>query len=252
MIAIGSHGLKRYLKGCVKQPNGVVIIDIGTAAASNMVHSIDGTTIATEDEIKEAEKKLDEYKQWECAVKQTLYGSISNHRLIEIKNLTTAAEAWKKLCSLHEDKSEIVAVDRRAHLQNLRMQEGGDVHAHISEMERICEELSRLGAPVNDSDFGVMLLSSLLQSYHPMVQTMLAIACKSSSKLTPELIVAHLTINAEYQDTLNQNMSQNSTLSASTGRKKPKRGGKKESAAVSSDKKKCFNCRRPGHWKDDC
>ena len=21
---------------------------------------------------------------------------------------------------------------------------------------------------------------------------------------------------------------------------------------MSSDKKKCFNCRRPGHWKDDC
>jgi len=252
MIAIGSRGLKRYLEGRVKQPNGVIIIDIGTAAAPNMVHSINGTTIATEVEIEEAEKKLDEYEQQECTVKQTLYGSISDRRLIEIKNLTTAAEAWKKLCSLHEDKSEIVAVNRRAHLQNLRMQEGGDVRAHTSEMERIREELSGLGAPVNDSDFGVMLLSSLPQSYRPMVQTMLAVARQSSSKLTPELIVAHITADAEYQDTLNQNTSRNSALSARTGRKKPKRGGKKESAAASSDEKKCFNCGRPGHWKDDC
>ena len=77
-----------------------------------MVHSVDGTTIAIEDEIEEAEKKLDEYEQWECVVKQTLYGSISDRRLIKIKNLTTAGEAWKKLCSLHEDKYEIVAIDR--------------------------------------------------------------------------------------------------------------------------------------------
>jgi len=73
------------------------------------------------------------------------------------------------------------------------MQEGGDVRAHTSEMERIREELSGLGALVNDSDFG-----------------------------------AHLTTDAEYQDTLNQNTSRNSALSASTGRKRPKRGGKTE------------------------
>jgi hypothetical protein len=88
-----------------------------------------------------------------------------HRRLLEIKNLTTAAEVWKKLCSLHEDKSEIVAVDRRAHLQNLRMLKGGNIRVHMGEMERVREELSGLGAPVNDSDFSAMMLSSLPQSY---------------------------------------------------------------------------------------
>jgi len=40
-----------------------------------------------------------------------------------------------------------------------------------------------------------------------MVQMMLAIMRQSGSKLTPKLIVAHLTTNAEYQDALNQNTS---------------------------------------------
>ena len=61
MIAIGSCGLKWYLKGHVKQPNGIMVINIGTEAAPNMVHFIDDTTIATEDKIEEAKKKLDEY-----------------------------------------------------------------------------------------------------------------------------------------------------------------------------------------------
>jgi hypothetical protein len=36
-----------------------------------MVSSLDGRTPATEEQIEEAEKKLDKYKQCECAVKQT-------------------------------------------------------------------------------------------------------------------------------------------------------------------------------------
>jgi hypothetical protein len=38
-----------------------MVINIGTEAAPNMVHFIDDTTIATEDKIEEAKKKLDEY-----------------------------------------------------------------------------------------------------------------------------------------------------------------------------------------------
>jgi hypothetical protein len=57
--------------------------------------------------------------------KADIYGSISNCCLIEIKNLTTTADVWKKLCALHQNKSEIVAVDIQAHLQSLQMQDGG-------------------------------------------------------------------------------------------------------------------------------
>jgi hypothetical protein len=88
-----------------------------------------------EDQIEEAEKKLDVYEQCKCAVKQALYGSIFDCRLLKIKNLTTAAEAWKKLCSLHKDKFEIVAVDRCTHFQSLQMLDGGDIHTHMGKME---------------------------------------------------------------------------------------------------------------------
>ena len=74
-----------------------------------MVNSLDGTTTVTEDQIEEllscmthlrkwsqgpkTEKQIDKYKQHKYAVKQMLYGSISNHCLIEIKNLTTSTKA---------------------------------------------------------------------------------------------------------------------------------------------------------------
>src|ERR1700683_2162752 len=98
-----------------------------------------------------------------------------------------------------------------------------------------------------------MMLSSLLQSYHPMVQTMLTVTHQSSAKLTPELIVAHLTANAEYQEMVNKKKtSGNSALSMNTGGKKLKRDKQKGNTAVSSEEKKCFNCGKPRHWKDDC
>src|SRR6267154_1598612 len=255
LTAVGSRGLKRYLEGRAKIPTPLVSINTGTNDAPVFVQSLDNKTPATEDEIEEAEKKLDEYEQKECAVKQTLYGSISDRRLIEIKNLGTAAEAWAKLCALHENKSEIVAVDKRGQLQSLRMQDGADIRKHLAQLEHLREELSGLGAPVNDSDFSAMMLSSLPQSYRPMVQTMLAVARQSSVKLTPDLIVAHLTADAEYQESLNQRSAHtggNNALSATTGGKKPKRGGKQESAAASSDSKNCFNCGKAGHWEKDC
>jgi hypothetical protein len=74
-----------------------------------------------------------------------------------------------------------------------------------------------------------------------MVQMMLAVACQSSAKLTPELIVAHLTTDAEYQEMLSHKTGTNSALAASTGGKKPKEGGKKEHTATSGEEKKCFN-----------
>jgi hypothetical protein len=114
-----------------KIPTPLVSINTGTKDAPVLVQSLDGKTAATDDEIEEAEKKLDEYEQKECAVKQTLYGSISDRWLIEIKNLGTAAEAWTKLCALHENKSKIVAVDKCGQLQNLRMQDGANIQKHL-------------------------------------------------------------------------------------------------------------------------
>jgi hypothetical protein len=75
---------------------------------------------------------------------------------------------------------------------------------------------------------------------------MLTVTCQSSAKLTPELIVTHLTVDAEYQET------GNSTLSASIGGKKLKQDRRKGNTAVSSKDKKCFSCGRLRHWKDDC
>jgi hypothetical protein len=74
--------LKQHLKGHAKKQKKVVTIDIGTANTPKMVSSVNGTTEAKEVQIKEAEKKLDDYKK--CTVKQTLYRSISNRHLLEI------------------------------------------------------------------------------------------------------------------------------------------------------------------------
>jgi hypothetical protein len=160
-----------------------------------------------------------------------------------------------KLCALHENKSEIVAMDKCRQLQNLQMQDGADIRKHLAQLEHLCKELLGLGAPVNDSDFSAMMLSSLPQSYRPMVQTMLAVTWQSSVKLMPDLIIAHLTADAEYQKYLNQRLSPmggNSALSATTGGKKLKQGGKQESAVASSDSKNSFNCGKAGHWEKDC
>jgi hypothetical protein len=80
------------------------------------------------------------------------------------------------------------------------MQDGADIQTHLTEMDRKQEVLARLSAPIIDADFYKMMLSLLQQSYNSIIQTILAFTCKSSAKLTLELIVAHLTADAEYQE----------------------------------------------------
>jgi hypothetical protein len=189
----------------------------------------DGITAATEDQIIENESKFDECDQKELAVRQAIYASISDRRLIGI-NLPTTSEMWRKLRELDERRSEMAAVDKRTTLQSLKCETGQDVRIHLSEMVRLREELAGMGAPVADTIFSAMLLSSLPLSYRTMVSSMMTIARESTNKLTPDTIISHITAEVEFNEALNRKPSkvENSALFVKPGGKKKggKRGGK--------------------------
>lgn len=148
-------GLKKHLTGRAKCP-----LPLATREQSDGTIAVvldDGKTVATEDQIDERLDTIDDWEQREASVKQILFSTISDRRLLDIQNLATAALMWEKLEVLHDGKTEIVAVAKRKQLNNMSCEDNYDVRLHISNMKKLREELAGMGAPVSDVDFCGML-----------------------------------------------------------------------------------------------
>lgn len=137
MTMLASKRLVRHIDGTARKPKPIhhIRIPITTAGASGeateetegdvmtakavrtvtrLVESLDSITEATEDQLEKADKAIEDYIQNEAMTCQILYTCISDRRLLEVKSLITAADVWKKLCALHEDKPH-----KRRYLQNM-------------------------------------------------------------------------------------------------------------------------------------
>lgn len=258
--AVASKGLTRHLQGRVRVPqelptrietdHSITVLVKGSDPADTAAKA------ATEAEIEENEKSLDDYSQKEATVKQLIFGSISDRRLIEVRDLSTAAKVWAKLRQLHEGRSEMVATDKRTVLQNMRLGEKGDLRLHLDGMVKIRSELSEMGSPVDNRDFAAMLVASINShpTYRLMLTALMAVARQANLPLTPDNIIDHLRAEADNAEvTKGQTSRSSSALVASEGRQSKGRGKRsKRQDDDDDDEACCFNCGKRGHWKRDC
>ncbi|KIK45144.1 hypothetical protein CY34DRAFT_28327, partial [Suillus luteus UH-Slu-Lm8-n1] len=90
----------------------------------------------TQTEIDEHDKKIDEHYQKDSLVKQQLFSTITDRLLLRVQKLEGAAAMWEEIHDIHEGKTELVQIDLRRRLQDLRCEENGDAKAHLSEFLR--------------------------------------------------------------------------------------------------------------------
>ena len=174
----------------------------------------DGKTIASADQIEERLDKIDDWEQCEASVKQILFSTISDRRLLDIQNLAAAALMWAKLKLLHDGKTEIVVVAKRRHLNNMMCQKNLDVRIHISSMKWVQEELAGMGVPVSNVNFCGMISSSLPESYDNLISTLLASAHSSNKPLTPDALIMHIELEADFRDSKKKSKQQKHGRSA--------------------------------------
>jgi len=102
-------------------------------------------------------------------VKQQIFSTISDQLLLRVQNLGSASKIWDEICKIHEGKTELVQIDLRRRLQELRCDEGRDIKAHFTEQLRLRESLAGMGASIDDRDFYAITLGSLPESYRPPI-----------------------------------------------------------------------------------
>ena len=124
----------------------------------------------------ELENALDILANWEWdeyTVQQQIYSTISYSLLLKIESrrLTSVAEAWKYMCKEFEDKPDMVKIDKRRRLTEMRCRNGGDLRAHLDAMEKLKEELAGMGVNLPDSEYLPILAASLPPSYRSFVSS---------------------------------------------------------------------------------
>jgi hypothetical protein len=104
-------------------------VDAKTGVASKLDDSI-----ATQAEVDDLDKKTDEYFQKDALIKQRMFSMITDRLLLHVQKLKGAALIWEEIRDIHEGKTELVQIDLRCWLQDLRCEEGGDAKTHLSEL----------------------------------------------------------------------------------------------------------------------
>src|ERR1700730_8205025 len=153
--AMGARGLIRHVDGTARKPvpypelNGVPMKKPGVEA--------------TDDELEEKEKRLDEYEQKEYGVQHVMLTTVSP-RLATLIKSKLANEMWMAIHNDATKKSQLHKVDTCCRLQSMLCDKNGDIKAHLNAMTKLREELEGIGTSVLDEDIGTMKLTALPHS----------------------------------------------------------------------------------------
>jgi hypothetical protein len=121
--------------------------------------------------------------------------------------------------------------------------EDEDIRTHLAKMSELKEQLEGMGAPVSNQSFAAMIRKSLPPSYQSLLQTLSATARVNSKVLTSSQIIA--AIHEEADEAKVQKEADKAAENAAMIAAHIKKVEEKR-------KKKCINCKRPGHTKEDC
>ena len=67
-------------------------------------------------------------------------------------------------------------------------------------MKKLCEELTRMGAPILDVDFCRMFSASLPNSYNNLISTLMDNAHSNNMPLIPNALIMYIESEADFHD----------------------------------------------------
>ena len=86
-------------------------------------------------------------------------------QLAHIRSCKTPAEAWAKLCNIHEAKNLANILFLRRKFFTIKIEEEDDMLAHINKVKAVADQLNGADVTISDGDIVMTCLESLLPSY---------------------------------------------------------------------------------------
>jgi hypothetical protein len=241
LIAMGSWGLMGHVEGRAQKPKQYAMVDDQAVLA-------DGKTAVTEDQVESREKRIDDFETKEYLARHIIINSVSLRLAQNISKLTSAKAMWDAIVKDSAGKMLLYQVDARRRLQEMKCSEGEDIKTHLTEMNRLRQELAGMGSAVNDDDFTAMIIGSLPSSFWPLLSALIASSKVSKTTLEPDDLIQYTL--EEYKHCLVQERASKGDTAMTS-----KAGGKMKGKSKKSKSKsnvKCGNCGREGHTDKEC
>lgn len=166
--------------------------------------------------------------------------NLVDKEMAHIKNCKGPAEAWERLCNIHETKSLSNILFLRRKFLTIKMQDGDCMLDHINKVKDLADQLMCLDVAVKDEDIVMTLLDSLPPSYEHLI---IALETRDMKDLTLEFVTARLMHEVAKRKEKEPQGDDAAMLS---------RQGKGGSNKNYKEERMCFKCGKPGHIARNC
>ncbi len=188
------------------------------------------------------------WKSEEVIVKQGITLMILDSLFLKVKGEATAGKMWEKVKDEFKMKFKMMTVDLHWKLQEEHCPENGDVKAHLTKLQSLCEDLTAMGADPGDENFVAILLGSLPPLYDLYLAALTATSALLNKTHDPGTYLHGIGDEADRCTLKSQTkeakeVAFNADSSSSKGGRKGK--GKKSNV-------ECYNCHKKGHISVDC
>ena len=169
-----------------------------------------------------------------------LFASATTLYLLHAKSKTNTMEGWNTMKSIYQTRSKMHKVDLGKKLQNAKLGDEDDAHAHFTWLVNMREQLTAMGKNLDDNEFTSIVLGSLPPSYVATVGGINAAADTTGNAITSNQVIC--LISDEYDSCM----------------MKKGKNGPDEAFAANSQKQcdkrnvECYNCHNFSHYKSDC
>ena len=236
--AMGARGLIRHIEGTAKKPISY--------PEENGFFVKEDKSRATPAEIREREKDIDEYEQWEYSARHIMLTTISPRLSMLVKN-HNATQMWNTIKTDATRKSQLHKVDIRRRLQAMTCDEDGDVKAHLNAMMKLREELEAMGSSIADEDFGTMILTSLPRSFDTLLQSI-----TQSANLAGNIIDPNDLTRIVLEESRRREAADQARKSGDAALQTKQAKGRKGKGKRSENGQTCENCKKTNHATEDC
>jgi gag-polypeptide of LTR copia-type len=202
------------------------------------------------DKLKPTDEEVEVQKKWKQANAKAhmhIKLSIGNAEMIHISGTETARQMWDQLTTVKESKGQLRVLATCHVLYWITAEEGFDMVEHISKLRILQEELHLMENKVPDEDFMMTLIMSLPESWDQYTSAYLGSSSNKPTLNSHELITILLEEDRQWHGRSESDTATGMAMQA----KNSSRGGR-GSDSRKDETRKCFNCGKGGHIKEDC